>query len=590
LATTTSDCGACGHACATDQVCKAGTCRDTDPALVGLKASIGTLTPAFDPAITSYRLTVPPFTTSLRLTPTAASPEASISVDGQPVASGDPSPELARPNLSGTPMYVRVTAQDGITLRGYRVLPVWRDTEVVEASLRSSARCFGQAIAASDDTLVVGEPCPVLPDPPDAGAPDGGAPDAGPVDAGAPDAGVVPGGAVAVFRRTDAGWVREGDLDPGGLQGYLPEDLPGPLASYGRAVAISGDTAVVGAPFEAPHDLPGPSGFPIDSGGVTVFVRVDGGWKKQAHLVPATRVSGEQFGAAVALFGDLLVVGAPADSSSATGIDGDPADQRAPASGAAYVFARRGTVWDQQAYLKASNTGAGDGFGTSVAASLDLVAIGAPGEASGAVGIDGDQASNTAPGSGAAYVFTRASGAWTQTAYLKAANADARDAFGTAVALRGSALAVGAPGEASAATGVDGDPLDNEVPNSGAAYVFGLASFGWFQAAYVKAGNPHHQWDAFGTTVAFAGPHLAVGAPGEHSAEVGVVGHAPSTGKAVFGAGYSFVLSGMQWQERGWVKSPDLMGTAGPAIAVTSDGVVLIEGSTRDRDGVVFGF
>jgi hypothetical protein len=46
----------------------------------------------------------------------------------------------------------------------------------------------------------------------------------------------------------------------------------------------------------------------------------------------------------------------------------------------------------------------------------------------------------------------------------------------------------------------------------------------------------------------------------------------------------------MQWQERGWVKSPDLMGTAGPAIAVTSDGVVLIEGSTRDRDGVVFGF
>lgn len=572
LDSTLSSCGACGHACAADETCAAGTCRSTDASLSGLSASVGALTPGFSSEVSSYRLTVPLLTSAIRLTPRARSPRAAITVDGQRVPSGEPSADLARPNLVSTPIYVQVTAEDGVTQRGYRVLPLWRDLQTLSASNPSSGGCFGEVLAVSGDTLVVGEPCP----------PDGGL----------LDAGVAPGGTVSAFVRADGAWVFQGNLDPGGLEGYLPGDTPGPLVSFGASVAISGDTVVVGAPLEAPRDLPGPGGQPIDSGAVYVFVRANGVWHRQAHLVPAHPVSGERFGAAVSVFGDLLVVGAPDESGASTGVDGDPADQRASASasGAAFVFNRRGAGWDQQAYLKASNTGRGDSLGASVAASRELVAVGAPGEASSATGIDGDQSSDGAPGSGAAYAFGRAGGAWSQVAYLKASNTDRGDAFGTAVAMQGSFLAVGAPGEASAATGIDGDQTDNSQPRAGAVYLFEWADIGWFQAGYVKAGNPHLPFDAFGSSVALAGPHLAIGAPHEQSPQIGVVGHSPSSGRAVFGAAYLFTASSAQWQQRGWIKPPDPRSTCGPLVAVSTDGALLLQGTTAAHQGVVYAY
>ncbi len=128
----------------------------------------------------------------------------------------------------------------------------------------------------------------------------------------------------------------------------------------------------------------------------------------------------------------------------------------------------------QQAYLKASNTGAFDGFGYPVAVSGDTVVVGAPSEDSAATGVDGDQSSNAAPDSGAAYVFVRSGTTWTQQAYLKASNTGAGDFFGISAAVSGDTVVVGAPNEASAATGVDGDQSSNAVNNSGAAYVFDL--------------------------------------------------------------------------------------------------------------------
>jgi len=102
--------------------------------------------------------------------------------------------------------------------------------------------------------------------------------------------------------------------------------------------------------------------------------------------------------------------------------------------------------------------------------------VGAPGEASSASGINGDQSDNGAPYSGAVYVFRRIGATWTQEAYLKASNTDPGDKFGRSVALSGDTLAVGAPGEASSASGIDGDQSDNGKGNSGAAYVFDLVS------------------------------------------------------------------------------------------------------------------
>jgi hypothetical protein len=171
--------------------------------------------------------------------------------------------------------------------------------------------------------------------------------------------------------------------------------------------------------------------------------------------------------------GDTLVVGAPSEDSAATGINGNQADNSAPDSGAAYVFTRTGGVWSQQAYLKASNTGAGDAFGHHVALAGDTVLLTAYLEDSAATGINGNQADNSAPDSGAAYVFTRTGGVWSQQAYLKASNTGAGDEFGIP-AVDGNTLVVGAIREDSAATGINGNQANNSAPDSGAVYVFQL--------------------------------------------------------------------------------------------------------------------
>jgi len=108
----------------------------------------------------------------------------------------------------------------------------------------------------------------------------------------------------------------------------------------------------------------------------------------------------------VAIAGDTVVVGAYLEASNATGVNGNQSANSANGSGAAYVFTRSAGVWSQQAYLKASNTGAGDLFGISVAIAGDTVVVGAYGEASNATGVNGTQSDNSAGTSGAAYVYT----------------------------------------------------------------------------------------------------------------------------------------------------------------------------------------
>ena len=94
------------------------------------------------------------------------------------------------------------------------------------------------------------------------------------------------------------------------------------------------------------------------------------------------------------------------ESSSTTGVDGNQNDNSAAYSGAAYVFVRSGNTWSQYAYLKASNTEAGDDFGASVAVSGSTVVVGASYEASNSTGVNGQQTDNSAFGSGVAYVFS----------------------------------------------------------------------------------------------------------------------------------------------------------------------------------------
>src|SRR5439155_4383168 len=133
----------------------------------------------------------------------------------------------------------------------------------------------------------------------------------------------------------------------------------------------------------------------------------------------------------------------------AIGVDGNQSDNSASQAGAAYVFVRSGATWSQQAYLKASNTETYDVFGSSVAVSGDTVVVGAVGEYSNATGVNGNQSDNSAPSSGAAYVFVRNAGFWTQQAYLKASTTGSIDEFGSSGAVSGATEVVGAVTECS---------------------------------------------------------------------------------------------------------------------------------------------
>ena len=105
---------------------------------------------------------------------------------------------------------------------------------------------------------------------------------------------------------------------------------------------------------------------------------------------------------------------------------GGAPDNSAQDSGAAYVFVRNGTVWTQQAFLKAGNTGPGDFFGAAVSISGELAAVGAPRVQSRGEAFPGD---NSVSETGAAYLFSRTAGIWSQQKYLKAGTPSESDLY-----------------------------------------------------------------------------------------------------------------------------------------------------------------
>ncbi len=274
---------------------------------------------------------------------------------------------------------------------------------------------------------------------------------------------------------------------------------------------------------------------------------------ENAYVKASNTGAGDQFGAGVAIFGDTLVVGAPKEDSDATGVNGDEANDNAPDSGAAYVFTRTNGVWTQQAYLKASNAQGGDSFGYSVAIAGDTLVVGAPSEDGGGTGTTGDPTDNGVANSGAAYVFVRKNGAWTEQAYLKASNPDSLDLFGLSVAIFGDTIVVGARNEDGDSTGVNG-PNTNAAVNSGAAYVFVRKGATWSPQAYLKASNTGPS-DAFGSSVAISKDTIVVGAFREDSAATGVDGDGSSNGANDAGAAYVFVRKGTTWSQQAYLKA-----------------------------------
>ena len=371
-------------------------------------------------------------------------------------------------------------------------------------------------------------------------------------------------------------------------QAYLKASETGVGQQFGHAVAISGETVVVGARYDS-SDASGINGDPLnnnaeDSGAAYVFVRSGTTWTQQAYLKASNSGSLDNFGTSVAIAGETIVVGATGEDSNATGVNGNQINDITTNSGAAYVFVRGGTTWTQQAYLKASNTGSSDAFGVSVAITANTVVVGAASEASSATGIDGNQADNSNFDSGAAYVFIRSAGGWTQQAYLKASNTEAFDQFGASVAISGSTVVIGAPGEDSNATGVNGDQVNDNAFAAGAAYVFVRSGTTWSQQAYLKASNTGTS-DRFGVSVAIATNTVVIGASGEDSGANGINGDQVSNAALDSGAAYVFLRGGTVWSQQAYLK-PSNTGAGdrfGSSVGIAGETVVV--GASQEASG-----
>ncbi len=391
-----------------------------------------------------------------------------------------------------------------------------------------------------------------------------------------------------------------------GLIGYFKASNTDANDRFGRDVAISGDgnTLVVSAQFED-STATGINGDQTnngagDSGAVYVFVRNSAGtWSQQAYIKASNAEANDQFGTAISISdnGNTLIVGAFGEDSTATGVNGDQTNNGAGDSGAAYVFVRSSTAgtWSQQAYLKASNTEAGDEFsreGVSISGDGNTLIVSALGEDSSATGVGGDETSGGAADSGAAYVFVRSStdSSWSQQAYIKASNPNSTDRFGEVVSLDddGNTLVIGAPFEDSTATGINGNETSNGALGAGAAYVFVRSTTGtWSQQAYIKASNTD-SLDNFGLTVPISddGNTIVIGAAFEDSDATGINGDEVNNNSTNTGAAYVFVRSTTgTWSQQAYIKASnaedgDLFGLAA---GISGDGNTLIVGA-RDED------
>ncbi len=297
--------------------------------------------------------------------------------------------------------------------------------------------------------------------------------------------------------------------------------------NFGYSVALAGDTAVVGAYLD---DDAG-----SDSGSAYVFARSGTSWAQQAKLTAADAAADDRFGVSVSTSGDTAVVGAYWD------------DDAGSDSGSAYVFARSGTNWTQQAKLTAADAAAGDSFGVSVSLSGETAVVGAV--------FDDDAGAS----SGSAYVFVRSGTNWTQQAKLTAADAAAGDSFGYSVSLAGDSAVVGAYWD------------DDTALNSGSAYVFVRSGTSWTQQAKLNAADAATD-DRFGISVSLSGDSALVGA------------FMDDDGGEVSGSAYVFVRSGTNWSQQAKLIAADDAGYDYFGCSVSLSGDTALVGAHYDDD------
>ena len=431
-------------------------------------------------------------------------------------------------------------------------------------------------------------------------------------------------GAVYVFIRQDGSWTQ---------QAYVKASNPGQSDHFGSSVKLSrdGNTMAVASHFES-SGATAINGDQQDNtipqaGAAYIFTRTGSSWTQQAYVKASNTGwageadgvgDGDQFGFSIALSGDgqTVAVGAISEDSVAQRFNGDQNDDSARSAGAVYVFSRTGNTWAQQAYVKASDTEAGDTFGFSVALSFDgnTLAVGAFTE-DGAGRTINPPHDNDEINSGALYVFTRQNGGWSEQAYIKGSRSETSDGFGfaTAISEDGNTIAVGVGDEACLTPGVNPPGCaDDAAPQAeaniwvGAAYVFARNGTRWTEEAFIKANNAR-PYNSFGVRLALSGDGstLAVTAPLEDSAGQGV--HPPTIQQFLqrrnltpwreqrnqaeeSGAVYLFTRSGSTWTAGAYVKgsNAETGDEFGSAVALNGDGRMMVVGAHQE-DGAAGG-
>ena len=407
------------------------------------------------------------------------------------------------------------------------------------------------------------------------------------------------GAAFAFLPTSTPGWTQNAYLKASNAQSRTGAVSTGDRPdTFGiNTIATSGDggTVAIGATGEDSGIIGNQAdNSASDAGAVYVYVYSNdpAGWRQSAYAKASNPGAEDYFGGEIVLNrdGNVMVVGAVAEDSNATGINGNQNDNSMTNAGAVYAFARVAPdTWEQTAYIKASNTNSRTRFGDCLALSDDgtMLAVGSPLETSAAKGVAGDQANRDAAGAGAVYVFTAQGGAWAQQVYIKASNTAANDEFGCGLAFNADAtlLAVGAPLEDSAATGVNNDENNDAAPDSGAVYVFGRDGSTWSQRAYVKAMNTRSE-DKFGQVVRLNadGTRLLVTAPNNDGAAPGVNPAQDDVSVIDVGAAYLFQRDGAVWRQQALIKpsNGDAVDHFGWKADMSADGAVIAIGSALE--------
>lgn len=323
----------------------------------------------------------------------------------------------------------------------------WTQQAYIKASNTKEYNIFGSNVSISGDTIIVGA--------------DWESSDARGVNGDQNNTLSADSGAVYVYHRENKTWSQ---------QAYIKSPLNRRCASFGSSLDVSNNTIIIGEYniCGSTPENPPPEVF----GNVFIFTRDTGAWSYKMNLQPLNAEKGDNFGSSVSISNNSIVVGASFEDSDATGINGDGQNNDLEYSGAAYVFTLVNNTWEQQAYIKATNSEISDGFGGHVFIDNDSLLIGSPNERSEGAGINPVDGNSELYLSGAAYVFHRNDNEWNQIYFIKASNPDEYDEFGGRLAISGNSIIAGVSSEDSNAVGVDGDQQNNDNRSSGAVYMF----------------------------------------------------------------------------------------------------------------------